>query len=265
VATERRNRRPEEEGSSRDILQYTRSDQQTGSAWEETPIFQQKPKATAGKSNRPTRGSMEPASRHPDPGPLSGTEFAPLPAPAKGKISTGEQAANSGRQLNYPEVGAAYAEIVTGRPVKGANPGVDSSAPLPTKDGASDEGKRRRDVITSCRAPREIKSPRGDKDVTVGAIAGGHFVTYPAAPKGQVGHWSPQPTVLSPCHYPLFRWKLHSGAPLSVHPVKCPDVWAARRLAPLRQAPKWIKPFRQRRGLTKPRCTYLGWNKWENS
>jgi hypothetical protein len=88
---------------------------------------------------------MEPATRRPAPGPLSGAGSAPLPAQAKGSsaqglvvkptTSTGEQAASSGRQLSYAEVGATYAGVVTGRPVKGATAGVDSSSPLPTKKG----------------------------------------------------------------------------------------------------------------------------------
>jgi hypothetical protein len=69
-------------------------------------------------------------------------------------------------------VGAAYARLVAGRPVKGANVGVDSSAPLTTKDGVSGEDKGRRDVKISRRAPPEIKSTRGEKDVTVGTTAG---------------------------------------------------------------------------------------------
>jgi hypothetical protein len=36
---------------------------------------------------------------------------------------------------------AVYAAVVVGRPVKVANAGVDSSATLPTKNGASGEGK----------------------------------------------------------------------------------------------------------------------------
>jgi hypothetical protein len=82
---------------------------------------------------------MEPAARRSVPRPLSGARSAPLPALVKVKISTGEQAANSGRQLSYAGVGAAYAGIVAGRPVNGTNAGVDSSAPLPTKDEACDE------------------------------------------------------------------------------------------------------------------------------
>jgi hypothetical protein len=39
------------------------------------------------------------------------------------------------------EAGAPYAGIVAGRPVKGATAGVDSSAPLPTRKWASQEGK----------------------------------------------------------------------------------------------------------------------------
>jgi hypothetical protein len=101
------------------------SDKQPGCAWKETPVSQQKPKATAGKrkatelDSSDSDGSMEPAARRPAPGPLTGTGSAPLPAPAKGKTSTGEQAANSGRQLSYAEVGAAYDRVVAGRPVKG--------------------------------------------------------------------------------------------------------------------------------------------------
>jgi hypothetical protein len=88
-------------------------------------------------------------------------------------------------------VGAAYAGVVAGRPVKGANAGVDSLAPLPTKDGASDEGKGRKDVKTSRRAPPGIKYPRGEKDVTVGTTAGGHLVNHPAAPKKPSGPLKP--------------------------------------------------------------------------
>jgi hypothetical protein len=78
-------------------------------------------------------GSMEPAARRSAPGPLSGAGSAPLPAPVKGKTSTGEQAANSGRQLSYDEMCAVYAGVVAGLPVKGANAGVDYWAPLPNK------------------------------------------------------------------------------------------------------------------------------------
>jgi hypothetical protein len=81
---------------------------------------------------------MEPAARRPAPGPQSGDGAAPLSAQEKGTFdSMGEQAANNGRQLRYPEVGAVYAGVVGGRPVKGANAGVDSSATLPTRNGAS--------------------------------------------------------------------------------------------------------------------------------
>jgi hypothetical protein len=73
---------------------------------------------------------MESAARRSVPGPQSGAWSVPLPAPVKGKTSTGEQAANSGRQHSNAEVGAAYAGVVAGRPVKGANAGVVSWAPL---------------------------------------------------------------------------------------------------------------------------------------
>jgi hypothetical protein len=80
-------------------------------------------------------------------------------------------------------VGAAYAGVVAWRPVKGTNAGVDSLAPLPTKD----EGKGRRDVKISRRALPKIKSPRGKKDVMVGTTAGGQLVTQSAAPKMSSG------------------------------------------------------------------------------
>jgi hypothetical protein len=67
-----------------------------------------------------------------------------------------------------------YAGVVAGRPVKAANAGVDSSATLPTKNGASGEGKGGRNVKSSRRTPPETKFPRGEKDVTVGTTAGGH-------------------------------------------------------------------------------------------
>jgi hypothetical protein len=95
--------------------------------------------------------------------------------------STGEKSANNGRQLSYAEVGAVYSGVVAGRPVKGANAGVDSSSTLSTKNGASDEGKGGRDVKSSSRTPPETKSPRGEKDVTVGTTAGGHLITHPTA------------------------------------------------------------------------------------
>jgi hypothetical protein len=96
------------------------SGQQPGSARVETPVSQQKPKTTAGKckvtdlDSSNSGGSMEPAARRSAPGPLSGARSAPLPAPVKGKTSTGEQAAKSGRQLSYAEVGAAYVGVVAG-------------------------------------------------------------------------------------------------------------------------------------------------------
>jgi hypothetical protein len=100
----------------------------------------------------------------------------------KPTASTGKQAASNGRQLSYAEVGAAYAEVVAGRPVKGATAGVDSSAPLPTKKGASQEGKGGRDEKVFRGTPPVSKSPRGEKDVTVGTTAGEHFGDHPAAP-----------------------------------------------------------------------------------
>jgi hypothetical protein len=101
---------------------------------------------------------MEPAARRLAPMLLSGAGSAPLPAPVKGKTRTGEQANNSGRQLSYAEVGAAYAGVLAARPRSECC--LDSSAPLPAKYGASDEYKGRRDMKTSRRAPPEIKSPQ---------------------------------------------------------------------------------------------------------
>jgi hypothetical protein len=72
---------------------------------------------------------MEPAGRRSALCPLTGVGSASLPAPVKGKTSRVDEAANSGRQLSYAEMDAAYAGVVVGRPVKGANAGVDSSAP----------------------------------------------------------------------------------------------------------------------------------------
>jgi hypothetical protein len=127
-------------------------------------------------------GSTEPAARRQTPGPQSGAGSAPLSAQGKGTFAyTGEQAVNNGRQLSYAEASAVYAGVVAGRPVKGANAGVDSSASLPTKNGASGEGKEGRDVKSSRRTPPDTKSPRGEKDVTVGTTAGGHLISHPNA------------------------------------------------------------------------------------
>jgi hypothetical protein len=101
------------------------SGQQPGFSREETPVSQQKPETTAGKpkatelDSSNSQASTEPAARRRAPGPLSGAGSAPLPTPVKGKTCTGELAANRGRQLSYAEVGAAYAGVVAGRPVKG--------------------------------------------------------------------------------------------------------------------------------------------------
>jgi hypothetical protein len=73
---------------------------------------------------------MDPAAMRLIPGPLTGAGSTHRPAPLYGKYSTGEQAANSGRQLSYAVVGAAYYGVVAGRPVKEANAGVVSWAPL---------------------------------------------------------------------------------------------------------------------------------------
>jgi hypothetical protein len=129
------------------------SERQPGSAGGEATLSQKAPGATAGKrkanelDSSNSGGSMEPAARRPAPGPQSGAGSAPLSARAKGTFaSTGEQAVNNGRQLSYAEVSVVYAGVVTGRPEKGGNAGVDSSATLPTKNGAFGEGTEGRDV-----------------------------------------------------------------------------------------------------------------------
>jgi hypothetical protein len=236
------------------------SDQQPGSAREEIPVSQQKRTDTAGKrkatevDSSNSGGSMELAARRPALGPLSGTGSAPLPTPAKGKTSKGEQAANSGRQLSYAEVGMAYAGFVAGRPVKGANAGMDSSVLLPTKD----EGKEKRDVKTSCRAPPEIKSPRGEKDVTVGTTAGRHLVTHLASPKKPSGPLKPTAngTVILPVPVASIE-----ATPTRTSPGASGEVSGPMSDTPAgttTPTPNWIKPFRQGSDVTKPRCTYLG-------
>jgi hypothetical protein len=106
-------------------------------------------------------------------------ELPPKPS-GQPTASTGEQAATSGWQLSYAEVGEVYTMLMAGQPVKGVNVGVDSSAMLPTKNRASEKGKGERDVKLSHRTPPETKSPRGKKDVTVCTTTGGHSVTHPA-------------------------------------------------------------------------------------
>jgi hypothetical protein len=125
---------------------------------------------------------MEPAARRPEPGPQSGAESRPLSIKLEGTFaSTGKQTVNNGRHLSYAEVSAMYAEVVAGRPVKGANAGGNSLATLPTKHGASGECKGGRDVKSYRRTPPETKYPRRDKDVTVCTTGGGHFITHPTA------------------------------------------------------------------------------------
>lgn len=67
-----------------------------------------------------------------------------------------------------------YAGVVAGRPVIGETTGVDSSAPLPTKYGASHENKGWRYKKASRGTPPCLKSP--EEDVRVETTVGGHFV-----------------------------------------------------------------------------------------
>jgi hypothetical protein len=163
---------------------------------------------------------------------LFGAGSAPLPVQANGSsaqglvvlptASTGEQAAFSGRQLSYAEVGATYAGVVAGRPVKGATAGVDSSATLPTKNGASEESKGGRDEKASRGTPPVSKSPREKKDVTVGTTTGGHLGDHPAAPKKPSETLKPSPKVTSSAPVPAARRKQPKGGRLSGHPVTYP-------------------------------------------
>jgi hypothetical protein len=68
---------------------------------------------------------------------------------------------------------------------------VESSAPFPTKKGACQEGKGGRDEKASRGTPPVSKSPRREKDVTVGTTAGGHLGDHPAAPAKPGGTLKP--------------------------------------------------------------------------
>jgi hypothetical protein len=109
----------------------------------------------------------------------------------KSTAFTDEKAALSGRQLSYAEAGAAYAGVVAGRPVKEVMAGMNSSAPLPTKKGASQEGKGGRDDKASLGTAPVSKSPREEKDVTVETTAGGYLDAHPAAPNKPSGTLKP--------------------------------------------------------------------------
>jgi hypothetical protein len=181
------------------------SGRQPGSAGGETSVSEKDPEPQRASVKptswtRPTRAvtwNLPLGARRPAPGPLSGVVSAPLPAQAKGSYaqgpvvlptaSTGEQAAFSGRQISYAEVGAAYAGVLAGRPVKGATAGVESSAPLPTNKEASQEGKGGRDEKASRGTPPVSKPSRGKKDVTVGTNAGGRLGDHPVASKEPSG------------------------------------------------------------------------------
>lgn len=86
--------------------------------------------------------------------------YSPVDEPTA-STSTGEQPTSSGRQFSYPEVSAAYTGIVAGRPLKRRSLGVDSSAPLPTKVGATKEDKGTRDEKASLGPSPVSKSPGG--------------------------------------------------------------------------------------------------------
>jgi hypothetical protein len=199
----------------------------------ENSVSQKAPRATARKrkanefDSSDSGGSMEPATRCPAPGPLSGAGSAPLPAQAKGSsvqgpvvkstAYTGEQAASGGRKLSYAEAEAAYA-------------GVDSSAPLPAKKGSTREGKGGRDEKASRGTSALSKFPRGEKDVTVGTTAGGHLGDHPAAPKKPSGKLKPTAKGTSTAPVPAASMK---AAQRRTYPGASGDVSGPLSVAPI--------------------------------
>jgi hypothetical protein len=206
---------------------------------------------------------MEPATRRPGHCPEPGSRFClhrQREAPPKARwikptTSTGKQAASSGRKLSYAKVGAAYAEVLAGRPVKGATGGVDSSAPLSTKRGDSHEGK-------GGSVPRN--SPH-DQDPLRGE--GRHGVHYcwltlgRSTRRSKQAKWEEKEQI---------QWYLHCAG------TRCFVAAASRRTSPgapshvserLSVVPNGItsskaqvdKVFPMGIDATKPRCRCLGW------
>jgi hypothetical protein len=70
--------------------------------------------------------------------------------------------------------------VVPGRPIKGANARVDSSAPVPNKKRPCKRVKREAGKGVPRISPH-VKSPGGE-DVTVDNTAGGHLEAHPAEP-----------------------------------------------------------------------------------
>jgi hypothetical protein len=90
----------------------------------------------------------------------------------------------------------AYGGVVAGRPVKGANANVDTTAPLCDTSGDSGGGTGE-DLKSSGTTLPENMFPRGENDVTVFTKAGRRLVTRPPHQASQEGRSSPQKRALS--------------------------------------------------------------------
>jgi hypothetical protein len=77
--------------------------------------------------------------------------------------------------LNPPPPRTNKPLLASGRPVKRATVGKNSSAPLTNNKWVSQESKGWRDEKASRGTLPVSKSPRGEKDVTVSTTAGGHL------------------------------------------------------------------------------------------
>jgi hypothetical protein len=180
---------------------------------------------------------------------MSGDGYAPLPAEAEGisaqdpavksTTSSGEQAASSSRQLSYTEIYAAYVGVVAGRPVKGANAGVNFSAPFPNKSGDSQEGKRGREEKATAELPVS-KSLRGEKDVTMGTNADVHLAAQPIESNKPGGTLKPTAKGIDTASVPAASMEAAPSSPLPGHPMTCPGLRASRPMAPLHRPPKLI-------------------------
>jgi hypothetical protein len=160
----------------------------------------------------------------------------------------------AGRQLSYAEVGKAYAGVVAGRPVKQANVGVDSVAPLPSKlrphkrvkEGGMKEPPAN---LPSCPCPPE--------DVRVDNTAGGHLAAHPAEPNKPSGTLEPTTKCSGTAAVPAAsmeaaprRTSPGTSGPLSVKP---------------KGATVWKTALPPGSNVTKSRCTYRGWEKRRTS
>jgi hypothetical protein len=135
---------------------------------------------------------------------------------------------------------------------------VDSSAPLPTKRCASQEGKGGRDERASGGILPVAKSHGAENNATVDSTAGVHLEARPTEPKMPSGELKSKTKILAMRQYPLLQWKKSLGARFPGHPVSCPGFCASRPMAPPLLAPKWIIAFPTGSHETKPQCTYRG-------